>query len=532
MWEPKSHLNSKDYRGGLFPVWITLKEPVANADYIKWGSTGKAVKVAYRSQAIDTVKNLITSDTAFLYWETPPAPFIKIDSVEITQDSVKSWKMDTTLLYRDTIFAVVDGLESLPIVIEIKNILPHITSITVGDVEQPGDSLLTIAAHPGTIMDISIRLEKSFNQAFRPVLTMPQKMGSLRLKSDSDSLFVYTWTVPNDPIADSSIYLRVEDTGGYGERLYKIYLVVYTESGSVWVASENELVKYSPAGAEVVRISKVFNSISDIAINSNNGKLFVTDQSDNSFAVFDYYGKILHKSDSLFETPTGVAVDVVGNYVWVADETGLRRYKLVGDSLRYDDDIKYEMPDAVKGLSINQFEKNLVWFAVPEADTVGFVTDPILPGESPRFIHIQNCNRPSMVSYGNGIAWVADSSRVVGIDTAGKVLADIKGFGFVSSVSASGNHVWASDILTGKVYHFSGPFKGTAQDLALTVISGRAVSGFLSPVSVSAFVADGGAWVVDRDAGKVVRLDSLGSTKVYGTGLKRPSLGLTLQKVD
>jgi DNA-binding beta-propeller fold protein YncE len=520
LWGPESHLGSKDYNGGLFPVWITLKEPVKDVSIISW-RTGNS-RIAYRKQAMNYATKLITADTAFLYWDAPPPPSMEINDA------------DTVYYYRDTVFAIVDGLESTPIVIEVKNILPRIANFSIDGLEQPIDSLLTIAAHLGDRVEISITLEKSFNRAFYPIVKMPKKMGNLTLKPpENDSLFVYEWIVPNEIIADSSIYLQIEDSGGYGERLYKLYLVVYTEFGSVWVASEKDIVKYSSTGVEVARISESFNSISDISVNSNNGKLFVTDQSRNSFSVYDTYGKLLYRSDSLFKTPTGVAVDVEGNYnyVWVTDAGRLRSFEFTGDSLR-SAVASFDISGLVKGLSVDQFQSGLVWFAIPQSDSVGFVRRPVLETE-PKFMP-NAWNRPSMVSLDqtNGTAWVADSSRIVAIDTAGKVLASIKGFGFVSSVSASGGSVWASDILEGTVYRFKGPFRGREQDTILNIRDGMAVKGFLSPVSVSAFVADGGAWVVDKEAGKAVLLDSLGNTKAYGTGLKFPNLSKTLQKVE
>lgn len=518
-WEPQSHLSGKVYNGGLFPVWIELKEPVKDANIISW-KTGSS-RIAYRTQAVDTVAKLIKADTAFLYWETPPPPFVKIDS--LGPDSVI-----TTYYYRDTIFAIVDGQESLPIVIEVKNILPRIESISINGLKQPGDSLLTIAAHPGDKMTISINLEKPFNDAFYPIVTMPTEMGNLKVVSESKVLFVYEWTVPNEIITDST-YLKIKDSGGHGERFYKVHLIVYTESGSTWVASEKEIVKYSPTGVEVARISENFGLISALAVNSNNGRLFVTDQSKNIFAIYDTYGKRLY-SDSLFKMPTGVAVNVEGNYVWVADEAKLRRFALAGDSIRAGAAASYSnMSGPVKGLAVDQFRKDFVWFAIPQNDTVGYVENDSLK-------YLPNIwNRPSMVSLDpiNGMAWVADSSRIMAIDTTGKILANIKGFGFVSSISASGGSVWALDIFKGKVYRFKGPFRGSMQDTSLTVLNGMDVNyGFISPVSVSAFAADGGAWVVDKEAGQAIRLDSLGNIMASGTGLKLPNLNVTLQKVE
>jgi len=521
-------LGNKDYNGGLFPVWITLKEPVADANSISW-RIGKTSRIAYRTQARNA-QNFITADTAFLYWEKAPMPHI--DSVQVKRDTVKIWKRDTT--YLDTVFAIIDDrLQSMPLVIEVKNILPHIKNISVSGVEQPGDSLLTIAALSGNPIVISIRLEKTFNKN-GTILDMPPEMGNLIPRTQTDTLHVYEWTAPNYPIADSSIYLRIRDTGGYGERLYRVYLVVYTESSSIWVATEDELVKYSPAGARVANISGVFNSISDIAVNSNNGQLFVIDQFKNSLIIYDTYGKELYQNDVLFEEPTSVAVSVEDASIWVADAVGLHRCVFNGAELSIV--MSYPMSGPIKGLSVNQyggnFGGNFVWFTIPQSDTVGLIRNPNV--QKPEFI-LDNWNRPSMVSHdpASGIAWVADSTRIVAIDANGKILARIKNFGFVSSVSASGGDVWASDIFSGKVYRFKGPFNtSTLQPLELTAIT-RGIPAsdiFYTPISVSAFTADGGAWVVDRDYGMVVRLDSLGNPIASGTGLKLPKLGLTIQK--
>jgi len=527
LWEPQSHLNSKIYNGGLFPVWIELREPVKDLDIVSW-RTGNS-RVAKRTQAVDANTNLIKADTVFLYWETPPKPTIAITQTDST-------KFDTTYYYRDTIFAIVDGLESLPIVIEVKNILPRIKSISIDGLERPGDSILTITAHPGYRQKISIRLEKAFNNTFHPIVAMPEIMNGIRLiePESTDSLWVYEWT-PTEIIADST-YLQIKDSGGHGERLYKIRLIVYTESGSVWAASENELVKYSPTGTEVVRISEGFNSISAIAVNSNDGKLYVADQSNNTFAIYNTYGKQLYKNNMLFRRPTGVAVNVEGRYVWVADETGMRRFTLDGDSLRMPQAPSDETNPAdstygygtIRGLAVDQFRKDFVWFAIPQIDTVGYINDLVLS-------YLPNTwNRPSMVSLDpiTGMAWIADSSRIVAIDTSGKILASIKGFDYVQSISAGRNSVWVADIEKGKVYRFNGPFTGNAQDTALTIANGMAVEHkFLSPASVSAFVADGGTWIVAKEAGQAIRLDSLGNIMTSSTGLKLPYLSATLQIV-
>jgi hypothetical protein len=549
LWEVQSPYGN-DYEGGLHPVYITLKNPVDDASHIEWVFR-KTAHIAYRKHAINSKKQ-ITADTAFFYWDEPPPLYVKYDSTQIKKDTIVSWKIDTSYYYRDTIFVRVDNDPSLPIVIDVKNILPSIKSITVGGVNKPPkDSLLTIAANLGVTLEISFNLEKPFknpfNSSFHIDITMPPLMSSAKLikeKSDS-SIFVYEWTMPNVEISDSSGYLKVKDSGIPRERLYKVHLVGYTERGSVWVASKNELVKFSPTGTEVARVGD-FGSISDISVNSKDRQLLVVDYNKNSFSIYDCYGKQLYKNDSLFKLPSGIAFGMVSNYVWVADaedplssvyKARLRRF-LMSDSLRFAS-VSYEMSGPITGLSVNQFQKDFVWFAIPENDTVGFTRES---GLEPKFIMTDDSvkwNRPSMISHdrSNGIAWVADSSRVVAIDTNGHVWAKISGFDNVSSVSASKGNVWVSDNLlytpskAGKVYLFKGPF-GFPQDTSLTIYNGRLILDFIDPISISAYIADGGAWVIDREKGMAIRLDSAGTIIASGTGLKQPIFGKTLQSED
>ena len=532
---PKSHLGG-EYQGGIFPVWITLKEPVENKDLISW-KTGSS-RIAYRRQGSNE-KSLITADTAFLYWETPPP--MKLDSIETTKsgDTTKTWRIDS--VYVDTIFAIVDGLRSEPMIIKVQNILPNIKSLSVAGLEQPGDSTLMIAAHPGDRLEIAISLEKTFNKAYSPVIEGIEILGeNLTSKQRSDSLYLWEWIVPNKDI-DTTAVLRIKDSNGYGERIYNIRLVVYADFGSVWVASQKEVVKYSATGARVVKISDTFDLISDIAVHSNNGRLFVIDQDKNTFAVYNTYGKQLYKNNTLLKNPTSIALDIDGNYVWVADFERLRPFTFSGSDIVANDSLGYSLAGQgqVKGLSPDQFQREFLWFAVPERDTVGYIRYSVADSAADKTPEYQpndkpdKWNRPSMVSLdpANGLAWIADSSRILAIDTAGNEFAIISGFGYVSSVSASGGSVWASDILRGCVYHFPGPFKGTNRDLSRTVMDGMIVDEFSAPAFISAFIADGSAWVMDKGTGKTVRVDSKGNITAEGIGLA-PLIGKTVQMVE
>jgi len=374
-------------------------------------------------------------------------------------------------------------------------------------------------------------------------VTMPKElkeMGNLTLDQEksNDTLWVYKWEGPSDT-TNKMLSLKIEDSGGYGERLYKVRLIVYTEPGSVWVASEDELIKFSSMGTEVARIDSGFKYISDIAVNSNDGRLFVADQEKSFIRIYNTYGKLLSENDSLFK-PTGIAVGVEGisAWVWVADsKTGdsarLRRFEFFGSdsiprSVKY-----YEMPGAVKGLAVDQYNRDFVWFVITEGDTVGFTRADSIASK-PKYVLLSNdtaWQRPTMISYKSGLAWVADSGRVVAVDSSKKIKAIIKGFSSIPAISACGDGIWASDRESGKVYRFKGPFKGTAADLRYSVSQGdESGEKFSIPVSVSALTTDCSVWVVDKGYNKVVLLDSLGKLKASGTGITSPILGKTLQK--
>jgi hypothetical protein len=550
LWVPETHLGSKDYNGGLFYVWIRLKNPIPvqeqDLNSITWRA-GKNAQIAYRKQGLNFSRDIIIADTAVFHWETPPDP----TTICVTVDG----NCEERNIYIDTIFAIVNGVESAPIIIEIKNILPKVTSLKVGGLKQPGDSTLIIAAHPGDKLEIELRLEKTFNKN-SPDVEMPLN-GVLTEKQRSDSLWSWEWRAPNDTM-DAIIDLKIKDTGGHGERIYKIHLISYYEFGSVWVASENEIAKFSPKGSQVLSIrDENFINISDIAVHSNTEKLFVVDQYTNTFAIYDTYGNRVYQNKTRLKNPTSVAVDIEGLYVWIADSIVVAlssgsnlgssssaagstadkyRFRLrafdyangtIEGALRYESGFS----GAIRGLSTDKYDRTRLWFTLPEIDTIGYVRYNIVTGES-EVTRIGGWNRPSMISLNpdNELAWVADSSRIVAINKNNlNVIAVYKDFGFVSAVSASRDAVWATDIFNGKVYRFNSPFRSepiSAEQGGREIDPGS----FSQPSFVNAYVADGTAWVMDRGKGEVVKVDA-GKRIAAGTGL-RPLIGKTIQKVE
>lgn len=520
------------YRGGLFKVWVTLENPVNAISDIRW-KTGKG-DIAYRTASGE---GSIISDTVYLHWESLPKEIVDIDTIEVepnpkdtTQKEV-TYRYDTTYHYFDTLSVVISGEEHDIGVVEIFNILPKIDSLSLGGISQVGDSTLTLAVHPGERMEIKILFSDAFNKTY-PVQTVdwPEGIGTFELKQKSDSIWTWNWNAPNQ-LLDTVLELEITDKGGYGSRIYRLHFISYDESGSAWVVSGTDLVKFSPEGTEVARIIGKFKEISDLVLNSNStisNKLWAVDLAANSISRYDAYGRLEASDSASFKSPFSVAVDVETRLVWVsslAASTGdtlqskVQRYTISGATLTAFG-TAYTLPGSVKGLSVDQFEQAVAWFVSPEEDFVGYVRSgaanaTMFRGDPYRF------NRPSQVSWDavSGKAWIADSSRVVVLDTAGNIIASVTGFKFANSLSAAGGVCWVTDIMSGTVYQFPMSLTGVR-----TVNDGLAVGGFIAPASVSTFSADQGAWVSDKAAGEVVRLDANGNRIASGTGLTLPTM--------
>lgn len=545
-------LGAYPYRGGLFKVWVKLPSGVESPESIRW-KTGKG-DIAERNSYVS--KGEVIADTVYLHWESLPPPIITIDTIKA--DSTGTDKFDTTIRYVDSIGVVVDGEESSLEIVEILNILPRIDSVILGEISQVGDSTLSLSVHPGERMLLTLKFADAHNLDY-PVqdIMWPVGMGTLELKSRSDTEWTWIWSVPNS-LQDTVLDLKLTDKGGYGDRNYHLQLIVYDEAGSAWVISGSELVKFSPKGSEVLRIEGGFNDVSDLVLNSNTSiqnKLWIVDIGNEQISKYDAFGRLIWKDVTTLNQPYSVAIDVETGLVWVSSLAEIKDATIYSRVQRYTTTqttttgtssaaggatagtssastsgvasgtmnpvgSEYIIAGPVRALSVDQFADALVWFVSPEADFVGFIRNGspdarIFDDASYGF------NRPSTVSYDptGGKAWVADSSRVVVIDTTGKVHATITGFQFANALSSAGGVCWVADAMAGKVYKF--PINMTGSH---NVSDGLVVDGFINPWSVSTSAVDRSVWISDKGAGQVIRLDANGTVIGSGTGLTLPTL--------
>ena len=529
------------YHGGLFKVWVTLDEGVSGEDNVRW-KTGKA-DIAIRNNTTDA-NGLIASDTVYLHWESLPDSVLILDTtITATSDSTADTTVDTTYEYLDSIAVVIDGEESLVEAVEICNILPKIDSVWMGGIGQIGDSTITLAVHPGERMELAFRFTDAYNTAY-PVqnIAWPDEIGSLAVTQQLDTMWTWTWDAPNS-LMDTLLPLVLTDKGGYGTREYSLHLVVYNEAGAAWTVSGNELVKFSPGGSEVARVDGGFQEVSEIVVNSNStvsNKVWVLDAGIGASAIyqFDTYGRLVWADSTTLNSPYSLAVDVESRLLWVSDlasvsgdtlYSSIHRFNLNGsDSVLQEVGTAFSVPGPVRGLSVDQYECTFVWFVSPEMDFVGYIRT----GDSTTRIFADSVyafNRPTAASYDatTGLVWIADSSRVLVMDSAGNVQATITGFTNANSLSAAGGVCWVADIVAGVVYRFAGTLTGSR-----SISDGLAVDGFIEPASVSTYAADQGVWVADKGAGEVVRLDVSGSRLSGGSGLTLPTLVRVNQVIE
>ncbi|NLB63048.1 MAG: hypothetical protein GX801_02945, partial [Fibrobacter sp.] len=467
--ETKAYL----YRGGLMKMWIKLHEPVDDINQIRW-KTGKA-DIAKRQSLIEN--NQVLADTVYLHWESlPTAAEWEADSSTVSGDSLTnsdSLMASEKLRYFDTIAVVVDGMESKVEVVEIINILPRIDSLFLRGIAQRGDSQLVVSVHPGERVDLAMSFVDAFNEDF-PVQTIdwPDLMGEISLVNKDDSIWRWRWEVPNE-LLDTALTMVLTDKSGFGTRKYELKLIVYEESGSVWAVAGPDLLKFSSQGSEVLRVKSVFKEASDMVVNTNStiiNKVYVLDAAANKVFNFDSYGRLIKLDSTSFVAPMALALDAELGFLWVSDLS-----KVAGDTLysrirKFDFNSQEEaeeigqaidIPGPVKSLSADQFHRDMLWFTSAKEDMVGYINFSSgeyhkIDGGDLQF------NRPLTVSYDpvSGLAWVADSSRVIAIDREGKIKATITDFEYANALSAGGGVCWVSDVYAGAVYKFSSSILG------------------------------------------------------------------------
>ncbi len=223
------------------------------------------------------------------------------------------------------------------------------------------------------------------------------------------------------------------------------------------------------------------------------GRVWVIDQRKSVVNVYDYDGGLIFSVGyfPFFMKPNCVDVDRRDGSAWVLDyyANKLRKFNSDGEVLFETSEGEGKEPLVRRGTSI-------------------------------------------AVDQETGACWVADRShfRVLKIGEKGSVLATVTGFRSpraVTVVPATGD-CWVADELGRRVLKLPGKVAGAVKADAVALAT---CGGFETPWYVAAD-ASGGVWVLDRDAGAVVRVSAAGARGAEVTGFGFPYAAVAARGAD
>lgn len=508
----KTDFKESSYMGGLVKAWVGLKGQglvIGQEELINW-KVGKG-RISQRTTVVDPVDSIsILSDTIWFEWNLAPPLTLDtsmVDSINTTPDS----------LYLDSVAVDVDGNHSEWMIFNIQNILPELDSLYLGGVISGiRDSIIKLYGHPGQMVEFSVTTKDAFVEDLSPRFEFEDVPGLRQIASDSG--YTFRWQAP-DSIVDDVFDFKVRDESYSGSRVYQMRMITYKETGSVWVGASDDLIKVSSTGSEIFRIQGQFQEISDIAVNPNRIYIWVIDRGTNSLYRFSNAGELIYSDSSNFIQPTALGIDVQSGALWVADlpnSSSGRIRKFDPTSLAEVTEVNSiaDQTGPITGLTIDQFENDLMMYVAPEGDYITLVRDGV---EDTTFTDL--VNRPQHIAYDaqNGTAWVADSSHVILIDTLGVVQATIQGFEFISGLSAANGEVCIADARADEIIRFTSKISGNRQKG-----DGIVTGGFNTPADVALSYSDNACWVADSESGSVVKVDSDGNSLLRVIGMAQP----------
>ncbi len=521
--EPKLKISgvkdSLTYLGGELKLLAVFEEGVELSD-IQWRAG--ASDPIYHGYLFDE-QGRVLEDTLWVEWTRLP-PF-SLDSVEV--DSAV-FRIDT--VYFDTL-GVSNALgESNVFKIKIENMNPVADSLYIQGREEPVEfKALQLTAHRGEPLRFNIMVSDPFNAGFAPRIDWVNAPG-IRLVHQIDSLFTFEWMSPTELMRDT-VEMRVTDSRGAGFRRYEVTRFTYNEGGSIWVSAGERLFKVSPAGDLIFKLNQGFKEISSIAVHPNRPFVFVADRGANQLYTFDYDGALQSVDSSNFRQPEALAIDVQSDRLWISDRNTsgqgrLRRFDVSSvDTLGVEAETgPYQGP--VSSIGMDQFEADLVWFTIPEADQVGKIRDGV---EDTLYSAGYSFNRPFSISYdaAGAFVWVADSSSVYQLDTTGVVQQTIKGFGRITNVATGPQGACVVDGRKATAHYLPADLSGITQ-----YSQTNPIGNFVLPYGVAYLQGENTCWISDRELGTLFKIDDSGAILVTVPGFDQPGVLAVHQGVE
>lgn len=129
------------------------------------------------------------------------------------------------------------------------------------------------------------------------------------------------------------------DSRGGGLTKYYIHRLTYDETGSVYLAGENRLSKFSMKGQHIWSRDD-FNEISDVAIHPTRNMVWVADRGDGALVRLDRTGKLLFRDSANFSLPNSIDLDVESDVIYVSDMVNGINGRLRGFSISNPDYLK------------------------------------------------------------------------------------------------------------------------------------------------------------------------------------------------
>ncbi len=453
------------------PVLITAKfDSAVSFDQIQWvSSSGRAKFVSANTSAYDGTTSY---DSVWVTWEEYPyTEKPKINNLLLKQDSVKN---NTPKIPVDTIWVNYIGNESNKVILTILNRAPIIDSIVINgrNITELKDSVTLSSNHNSiayiklyaTDLDTSTRLNAEWIQH--------DTAGNI-IKFEKTNNYSGVWNIRwqagsveniGDSTVISSAVIRVYDgKGGFAKLPIKI--IVYRESGSIWLASTQEntstLVKYASNGTELLRLPG-FSEINRMAVNTSSETVWFTDKKAGKVYCVDDDGNLVHEFSG-FTNPSAIDVNNQSGYCCVAYEDKRNRFGSYVTIINTSDTTSSQLRinGSVTYLKLNQKKLFDLWVLGKSYDTTS------------AFDYVINYNGLFSNSTNYNIA--KDP--------------------FSMDINTVTDDIWIVDKGNNKVIKISGNSSDT------TVISG-----FFNPHMIAVNVKDSTCWVADTDNNRVVKL--------------------------
>jgi|GEM_PF-6561809 len=511
---PLLYTSSQDsvYYGVPIKFWAVYNRPLTDTQNIRW-ELGRGTVVKRSLFPNDSV---IKADTVYVIWDRLP---------ELLRDSLTK-----KMVYRDTVRVSLSSMRSHPQPVRVDNLVPFLDSIKVqnGFAFAPRGDSIYIQVHNGE--DFSLRtyttdlLKNSSINYIWPDITNC-KAGI------SDTLF--NCGVANETIFDQNGELILQDGQG-AKRVFNLRLRTYQETGTVWVGTSTGLLKVSLDGQLVFKTALNYTSNLLMTINSSHDILFLVEGvavSTGSMQVRKYTTQGFARQPQVFNTfsaPTAMAT--WESMLWIAEE---KKNLVIAESLKY----------SVQGYSIHDLKISGKPLAGIKGKVLGMVARPDLPGtvwsiqggdtgaivlSNPDTVFVNNDSTligPNRLDWDveKRTLWVSNGREVVMYNSSGREVIRVRGFGSVSSLSASAGVCWVTDPGKGIIVILNESQVGERE--LNTLKTGEYLIKSEEPVA-SAVVrgAEPRCWVADNRIGRLTLYDRFGQEKVSYTGMIAPRI--------